>query len=244
MALTAAAAAWPAGSASAQGLLDFLFGGGSRRAAPPPTSYAPSAPPSGPVSRGDDTGPRITRVPSGDTGHSVAYCVRMCDGRYFPLQRVSGSSPADVCRSFCPSTPTKVFNGSLIDHAVASDGTRYASLKTAFLYRDKTVADCTCNGKSAFGLTRMDPKADATLRPGDIVATADGLRAYTGGRHGKDSTPAASYSGLSAEMRQRLAVTKVVPAPANAGAAPMASKAPAETTGVAPRDENRRVQAR
>jgi hypothetical protein len=251
-ALAAVAAACPLETASAQGLFDFLFGGGSRRSSPPPTAYAPSNPLSGAVSRGDATGPEITRVPNGDTGRAVAFCVRTCDGRYFPLQRVSGSSPADVCRSFCPAAQTKVYNGSVIDHAVASDGTRYSSLKTAFVYRDKVVSDCTCTGKNSAGIARIDPKVDPTLRPGDIVATEDGLQAYTGGRNGQTAsfTPVASYSGLSADLRQKLLMTKVTPVPASTitGPAPVpgadASKPVAETTGVAPRQETRRAQVR
>jgi hypothetical protein len=249
VALTGLAVAAPLQSASAQGLFDFLFGGGPRRSSPPPAAPG-SPPPSGPVSRGDDTGPNITRVPGGDTGRSVAYCVRTCDGRYFPLQRVAGSTPAEACNAFCPAAQTKVYNGSLIDHAVASDGTRYTSLKTAFLYRDKQVEGCTCNGKDPYGLARIEPKADPTLRPGDIVATRDGLQAYTGNRNGQNASfsPATAYSGLSADMRQQLANTRISPPPAKAASAPGFDAEPGkqavETFGAAPRDENRRIQVR
>jgi hypothetical protein len=51
------------------------------------------------------------------------------------------------------------------------------------------VPNCTCNGKDAFGLTRIDVKSDLTLRPGDIVSTKDGLMAYGGERR---QTPAQS----------------------------------------------------
>lgn len=242
VALTSLAVATPLQTASAQGLFDFLFGGGSRRAAPAPT---PNSPPlSGPVSRGDDTGPRITRVPSGDTGRAVSFCVRTCDGRYFPLQRVAGTTPAEACNSFCPAAQTKVYNGSLIDHAVATDGTRYSSLKTAFLYRDKQVEGCSCNGKDPYGLVRVEPKTDPTLRPGDIVATKDaGLQAYTGGRDGRSASfaPAGSYSGLSADMRQKLAITRITPPPPPAvstapAPSPEPGKSVSETTGAAPRE--------
>jgi hypothetical protein len=145
-----------------------------------------------------------------------------------------------------------VFNGSVIDHAVASDGTRYTGLKTAFVYRDKTVSDCTCTGKDPAGIARIDPKDDPTLRPGDIVATKEGLQAFTGSRNGQHAsfTPVASYSGLSGELRQKLLVTRVTPAPGKptTGPAPVpaatASKPVAETTGVAPREEGRRAQIR
>jgi hypothetical protein len=235
----------PLESASAQGIFDFLFGGGMRRHQPAPHAYAPSSPPPAPVSRGDAPGAPISQVPSGDTGRAVAFCVRTCDGRYFPLQRVSGTSPAEVCRSFCPSAQTKVYNGSVIDHAVASDGTRYNGLKTAFLYRKQLVADCTCNGKSPMGLARIDAKADPTLRPGDIVATKDGLQAYAGSRHG-GFTPVASYSALAKSTRDQLSMVKITPAPASLAPAPAAeaTTAPAETTGAAPRDDRRAQLAR
>lgn len=248
VAVTGLAVAAPLQTASAQGLFDFLFGGGARRSSAPPAPAPTNPPLSGPVSRGDDTGPKITRVPSGDTGRAVAFCVRTCDGRYFPLQRVAGTTPAEACSSFCPAAQTKVYNGSLIDHATASDGTRYSGLKTAFLYRDKQVDGCTCNGKDPYGLARLEPKADPTLRPGDIVATKDGLQAYTGGRNGQNASfaPAGSYSGLSTDMRNKLAITKITPPPAATAPVPgpEASNRPAETTGVAPREETRRAQAR
>jgi hypothetical protein len=107
--------------------------------------------------------------------------VRLCDGRYFPLQR-SVSNAAQLCQSFCPAAQTKVFSGSGIDHAVTQDGGRYADLQAAYLYRDKLIAGCTCNGKDPIGLARIDMKSDPTLRPGDIVSTPNGLMAYRTGR--------------------------------------------------------------
>ena len=42
-------------------------------------------------------------------GRSVAYCVRLCDGRYFPIQRHANASPAQLCSAFCPAAKTQVF---------------------------------------------------------------------------------------------------------------------------------------
>ena len=144
-ALVAGALAWPATDASAQGLFDFLFG--PRRPATP-GSFDPSAPPG---------------------GRSGAYCVRLCDGRYFPLQS-AGGTPEQMCSALCPASPSKVFWGGEITHAVARDGTRYATLPNAFVYRNRMVDHCTCNGRDAFGLAPIDPRNDPTLRPGDVVA--------------------------------------------------------------------------
>ena len=116
----AAAATVPSAPASAQGLFDFLFGG-HRRQSPPPSANAYADP-------GQVDGERRA-APSGP---SVVFCVRVCDGRYFPIQRTGGTNPAQLCNSFCPASQTRVYSGSAIDHAVASDGSRYASLRSAF----------------------------------------------------------------------------------------------------------------
>ena len=79
-----------------------------------------------------------------------------------------------------PYSKTKVFFGNELDSAIAQDGQRYSNLDAAFVYRKQLVANCTCNGKDAFGLTQLDVKNDPTLRPGDIVSTKDGFLAYSG----------------------------------------------------------------
>jgi hypothetical protein len=170
----ALALAMPAGTASA-GFFDMLFGGGRHSAQPPvPAPLAPLV-----RAFADPSGGGVIEGDRRESGPSVAYCVRLCDGHPFPVQTTS-SSPAQACASFCPAAQTKVFSGSSIDSAVATDGKRYSSLPTAFTYRKQLVADCTCNGKSAGGLVRIDAKADPTLRPGDIVATNDGLMSFRG----------------------------------------------------------------
>jgi hypothetical protein len=148
------------GEARAQNLLDFLFGGFQQRQAP---QQQPGAPPSG-------------AIPEPGYG-GQAYCVRLCDGRYFPLQQHPTASPAQLCSAFCPAAQTRIFRGNVIDHAVGPDGGRYAELKNAFLYRKTLVAGCTCNGKDAFGLVTLDASNDPTLQPGDTVATPDGKSA-------------------------------------------------------------------
>jgi hypothetical protein len=96
------------------------------------------------------------------------------------MEKIINGTPADTCRAICPHATTKVFFGSEITGAVAQDGQAYTSLQTAFMYRKQLVANCTCNGKDAFGLASFDVKTDPTLRPGDIVSTRDGLMSYTG----------------------------------------------------------------
>ena len=45
-------------------------------------------------------------------GGGQAFCVRTCDGRYFPVTGSGNASRAASCNSFCPASETKVFSGS------------------------------------------------------------------------------------------------------------------------------------
>ena len=154
------------------------------------------------------------RLRADSRGPAKAFCVRTCDGHFFPVQAHAGVSAAEACHSFCPASETKLYNGSNIDYATARDGDRYADLPNAFLYRKQLVAGCTCNGRDAFGLARVDAASDPTLRKGDIVATKEGLMAFTGNRsNATDFTPVENYSRLSKTMRDKLAETRIAPAP-------------------------------
>jgi hypothetical protein len=183
-------------AASAQNIFEALFGGLWNS---PTNSHADPTPP-------------LARTEATRSEGGVAYCVRLCDGRYFPIQRHSGVSLAQTCSSFCPASATKIYNGNSIDHAVAPDGQRYSELATAFTYRKKIVPDCTCNGRDAFGLVNTAVADDPTLRPGDIVATNAGLMAYNGGPNGSTFTPISTSAGLSADLRRQLTETKIEPA--------------------------------
>jgi hypothetical protein len=149
--------------------------------------------------------------------------VRSCDGKYFPLTMRGNASPAQTCQAFCPASATKVFYGGNIDSAAASNGERYADSENAFAYRKALRADCTCNGRSPSGLAPVDLTLDTSLRSGDVVATTDGLVAYTGVRLGTDQTaeftPVASFPGLTADVRARLGEMKVAPVSAETLAA-------------------------
>lgn len=109
------------------------------------------------------------------SGGGSAYCVRTCDGRYFPLTATGGQSRAEACKSFCPASDTKVVLGRDIDNAATESGKPYSELPNAFKYRTELVAGCTCNGKDSAGLAKIDVEDDPTLRKGDIVAGPDGL---------------------------------------------------------------------
>jgi hypothetical protein len=172
-----------AAPASAQGFFDWFRGGqddryprqnpwsGGQRQYVPPQANAYADP------YGQQAPEQSSPAPSGGTGRYVAYCVRLCDGRYFPMQRHGNATSIQLCNAFCPAAKTQVFNGSAIDHAVANNGARYANLDNAFVYREKIVSGCTCNGKDAFGLAKIDVANDPTLRQGDIVASGDNQKA-------------------------------------------------------------------
>jgi hypothetical protein len=104
-----------------------------------------------------------------------AFCVRTCDGRYFPISANDSQTRAEACHSFCPAVETKIYRGSSIDTASADNGRPYSQLPNAFRYRNELVAGCTCNGKDAGGLAQIKVENDPTLRKGDIVAGANGL---------------------------------------------------------------------
>ena len=206
--------------ASAEGLFDFLFGGiqkPQRQASPQANLFAD------PFGLNPQPAPPPRAVASGGSG--PAFCVRSCDGKYFPLMVRGNATPVQMCQAFCPASPTKVFFGSTIEGASSGNGERYADSENAFAYRKALRADCTCNGRDPAGLAPVDLTLDTSLRPGDVIATTNGLVAYSGVRVGTSQTaeftPVASYPGLTAEVRARLGEIKVAPVSAE-----MVSEAP------------------
>jgi hypothetical protein len=158
------------------------------------------------------------RMSPSSGGPTAAYCVRLCDGRYFPLPANAGApamTPAKLCSALCPSAKTRIFTGSEIDHATDERGRSYAKLENAFLYRDRLVADCTCTGRDPTGIARIDPLADPTLRPGDIVVTADGPVVFKGDRQTphrtSDFVPAHRHAGTPKSLRNQLSDMRIAP---------------------------------
>src|SRR4051794_1089803 len=70
-------------ASSAENLLDFLF-----RGLQTPQQQQQTATPAPPRPVAAGSGP--------------AFCVRSCDGKYFPLMR-GAASPAQLCQAFCPA---------------------------------------------------------------------------------------------------------------------------------------------
>jgi hypothetical protein len=209
--------------AAAEGLFDLFFGGMQKQQqhqVPPQANFFAD-----PFGQNQQPAPAAPRAMA--SGSGPAFCVRGCDGRYFPLTARGGASPAQMCQAFCPASPTKVFFGSSIDGASSANGERYAESENAYAYRKTMRADCTCNGRGPAGLAPVDLTLDTSLRSGDVIATTSGLVAYSGVRLGAgqsaEFTPVASYPGLTADVRARLGEMKVAPVTAEvvAGDAPL-----------------------
>jgi hypothetical protein len=190
-------------AAQAEDFLSALFGafGGGRPQAPSvPLSFANEGYPLAPQ--------REARPRTSYSGGSQAYCVRTCDGRYFPISAADGQSRAASCNSFCPASETKVVYGSTIDTAATESGKPYSELPNAFRYRNELVAGCTCTGKDQVGLAPVKIESDSTLRKGDIVAGADGLMVAG---HSADKRGASlNFSPASDSVRTRYQRVPVV----------------------------------
>ena len=185
------------------GIFEQLFGGLShalRAPEPLPDAVREFAPPFEPRSeRATDPSAQV------EGGAGKAFCVRTCDGQFFPVMAHPGLSAADACHAFCPASQTVMYSGGNIDSAVAPNGSRYADLPKAFVYRKQMIAGCTCNGRDQFGLAHIDINKDPTLRPGDVVSTGKGMVAFTGRQNQTAQfTPAGSYPRFSRGYRSQL----------------------------------------
>jgi hypothetical protein len=180
-------------TAQAEDFLSALFGafGGGR-------SHAPSIPLPF-ASEGNSFAQQSDARPRGVGGQ--AYCVRSCDGRYFPISASDGQSRAASCSSFCPASETKIVYGSNIDNAATETGKPYSELPNAFRYRRELVTGCTCNGKDEIGLAPVKIEDDPTLRKGDIVAAAGGLMVV--GRGADKRGASLNFSPASEQLRSR-----------------------------------------
>ena len=227
-------------SAQAQNLLESIVNalGGRSATAPIPVHVDPAVRDAWTFAGRDA---RLVTTPGLDrTGlhhmPSSSYCVRLCDGRYFPLPRKTGAvnmNSAQICSAMCPAAKTEVFNGKFIDHAISSDGKPYTAIKNAFLYRAKTVEDCTCKGGGVSGVASLAVMDDPTLRRGDIVVTREGPMVYAGNDRGKNREQAFvhpdDFKGLPQSVRDELAGLRVAKDATETAALP-ASATPAEGT--------------
>jgi len=190
-------------AAQAQDFFPQLFGGFNR---PRPQPYVQ-------MPFGNDDGQ--VYAPRGEMrsrysggGGGQAYCVRTCDGRYFPVTASDITSRAASCNKLCPASETKLFYGSSIDNAAADNGKPYSELPNAFRYRNELVSGCTCNGKDQIGLAPVKIEDDPTLRKGDIVAGENGL--LVAGRSADRRGAELNFSPASGKVRARYGRVPVV----------------------------------
>ena len=199
VALACASALTPA--AHAQDFFSALFGGLTRGRTPYVSMPFANEDGSIPVQRGE------TRRYGGG---GQAFCVRTCDGRYFPITASDNASKAASCNNFCPASETKIVYGSNIDNAATETGKPYSELPNAFRYRTEIVVGCTCNGKDQIGLAPVKIEDDPTLRKGDIVAGAHGLVVAS---HSAEKRGASvNFSPVSASVRAKYERVPVVAA--------------------------------
>ena len=172
---------WPrrhGSPASAQGLFDFFFGSALPRALrrPPmpirPATVRPGCP--------------EHRSATGGIGHLLRAHVRR------PLLRAPARDrcgAAQLCSSFCPAARPRCITAATSTTRAPATARVTSSLPSAFVYRDKIVDGCSCNGKDAFGLATLGVENDPTLRTGDIVATTRASRPTTAVGANADFTP-------------------------------------------------------
>ncbi|MBS7537458.1 DUF2865 domain-containing protein [Ancylobacter lacus] len=176
---------------------------------------------------GEDAGTAGAAAAPAMGGGAFAYCVRTCDGRFFPISGTGGDRQAaqSSCQAFCPSAEMQVFSSSSretgIDRAVSSDGRPYTSLPNAYAYRTSVNPACTCTGTSPFGLAAIPIDSDPTLRPGDYVMAENGPLVFQGRPEvphaPTDFVSASDGAGLSRATRKDLEALQMAIRPAGIG---------------------------
>ncbi len=141
-------------------------------------------------------------------GGGQAWCVRTCDGRFFPIAGNDADGREKICSSLCPKADIEIVYGGTIDNAATEKGKPYSRLPNAFRYRNELVSGCTCNGKDAAGLARIEPESDPTLRKGDIVAGEKGL--VVANQSADRRGASVEFSPASERIKQRFGAPAVV----------------------------------
>jgi hypothetical protein len=120
---------------------------------------------------------------NGASGTYRTYCVRLCDGYYWPISFSTTADrfddDQDRCNSACGS-PARLFvhriPGGGPGTMVTPDGLPYSALKTAFLFRTKYDAQCKCKSQPWEEASKNRHRHFALLeaaRRGDRVAARE-----------------------------------------------------------------------
>lgn len=183
------------------GLLDFLFGSD-----PEPVQMAPQrAPDSAARRRARVQGDLRFGQPREGSGfastNAGGFCVRTCDGYFFPLIKSTRASRQQSCELACPSAQMELYDGGSIETARNSKGQRYSALPAAFAFRDKANSSCACNDPSTSqAFFEKTARNDPTLQSGDILVEETGAFVYRSDKF----VPLGNASFMSSAMRDRL----------------------------------------
>jgi hypothetical protein len=156
---------------------------------------------------GQQSQPQQQSRPSNRGTKARNFCVRTCDGYFFPLdgmQNKGEEARRSACNTACPGAETALYTtrpGEEIDDArTVGDSRRYGELEVAFMHRLRLVQGCTCrrpNNTSPVEAARNDD----TLRRGDIIVTETGMEVYQGSSQFVDYREADS---IGRSMREAL----------------------------------------
>ncbi len=194
----------------AEGLFEFLFGPEPGQQAAP--QHAPSAPNRRARERGGEAVGelRFARPRDGAGGGAGGfatepaaggYCVRTCDGYFFPLIKSTHATRLQSCEFACPSAQMDIYDGASIETARNRKGQRYTALPHAFAFRDKPGGACACNDPNkSQAYFEKAARNDPTLQSGDIVVESEGALVYSGSK----LVPLNSAAFMSSTLKNRL----------------------------------------
>jgi hypothetical protein len=174
--------------------------------------------------RQPDAGGAASSAPvSASIGQQRTYCVRTCDGYYFAIgfarNKCQLAEHQSMCAASCGDAAMKLFaapltadenagrTGPAIERAVDDTGSLYSAMPTAYAFKTADTSACACQSTSN-GLPQIPISIDPTLRDGDIIVMADGLKVFRGktvAPHADDDFVAvASAKSLPTVVRQQM----------------------------------------
>ncbi|WP_036290612.1 DUF2865 domain-containing protein [Methylosinus sp. PW1] len=149
-----------------------------------------------------------------------SYCVRECDGYFFPVGLYSSAndtaSHQRACGRLCPGARTTLYvmrggSDKMEDAVAARGGATYGRLMASLQRKNEGEKDmeCSCHAgqtnESSIEAIYLDP----TLRRGDAVMTTHGVEIFHGGSRypysKNDFRPLARSPDLDEPIRRRLA---------------------------------------
>ncbi|MHC2338820.1 DUF2865 domain-containing protein [Bradyrhizobium sp. USDA 4454] len=142
----------------------------------PSFSAMPGFAPAPDVEPAERPRPRVYITTRSHWGGRQQFCVRTCDGRFFPLPRVNEAMDLRTCEAACPAAEVKLYSGSDIDSARTEAGDTYKELANAFRFQREIAPQCACSARASTGLSPIAIEDDMTLRTGDIIAADDGFK--------------------------------------------------------------------